>query len=133
MLDTEKLAFITKRSKAEFWPYPQTFEALKGAGVKTHEVWVENFYSLYKNGSEEWVEPALPDFRPLKSTEEYNEEAFLKALARRINKETTYVGFLTEIAAAGIFYYKVDMDSRTVTYWNKDHTKSYVQHVPPVA
>lgn len=131
MFDEKRVAHIAKQGKAESWPYPKVFHALKEAGVISHEVSVEDFRSIYSDGSHEWPEPVPEEFQPLKIASQFSEEAVQEALKRRINHETTYVEFLGNIAAAGVVSYKVDMESQTVTYKDRDGKDSFVQNIPP--
>ena len=130
MFDEKRVAQIAKQGKAESWPYPKIFSALKEAGVTSQEVGVENFRSIYKNGDQEWIEPIPDDFSTLQSAEKCDKTSVEQALLRRINHETSYVEFLGAIAAAGVVSYKVDMSTHTVTYRDRNEQGFYVQNVP---
>src|SRR5690242_20278932 len=125
MFDEKQVLDIAKRGKAESWPYPKVFHELKKAGVQSHEVWVEDFRSIYKNGSQECLEPLPEGFHVLKTAHKFDEADFLEALSRRQNHETTYVEFLNDIAAAGVLFYIVDIDTQTVTYQGRDEKDFY--------
>lgn len=129
LFDEKRVAQIAKRGKTESWPYPKVFHDLKEAGVTSHEVWIEAFKSIYKNGSQEWIEPIPDDFYPVETQDPFNETAVQHALIRHQNHETTYVEFLKNIAAAGVISYTVDMSAQTVTY--KGRSDFYIQHIPP--
>lgn len=130
MFDEERVAQIAKQGKAESWPYPKIFHDLKKAGVASHEVGVENFRSIYKNGSQEWIEPIPDGISPLNSAQNFEEKIVQEALLRRMNHETTYVEFLADIANAGVISYKVDMVTHTVTYKGRNENELYIQNIP---
>jgi uncharacterized protein YbcV (DUF1398 family) len=130
MLDEKQVLDIAERGKAESWSYPKVFRELKKAGVQSHEVWVENFKSIYKSGSQTCLEPLPEGFHTLKTSNDFNEVDFLEALSRRQNHETTYVKFLSDIAEAGVSSYIVDMEAQTVTYRDQDEKNCYIQNIP---
>lgn len=130
MFDEKRVAQIAKQGKAESWPYPKIFHDLKEAGVVSHEVWIENFLSIYKSGSQEWIEPLPDDFHSLRAANDFKEVAIQEALIRRLNHETTYVEFLRDIATAGVMCYKVEMDSQRVTYKGRNENEFYIQQIP---
>ncbi|MBA3813869.1 MAG: DUF1398 family protein [Alphaproteobacteria bacterium] len=131
MFDEEQVLYIAKQGKAKSWPYPKIFHELKDAGVMSHEVWIEEFKSIYKNGSQECVEPLPDGFHALKAANDFKEAAFQDALARRLRHETTYVEFLNDMAAAGVVSYNVDMATQTVTYTGRKEKDFFIQKVPP--
>lgn len=129
MFDEKQVLNIVKLGKSQSWPYPKVFLALKEAGVILQEVWIEDFRSIYKNGSQEWMEPLPEGFRTLKTAGHFTKAAIQEALMRRQSQKTTYVEFLSDIAAAGVVYYAVDMDKQTVTYRGQHEQDFYIQNV----
>lgn len=133
MFDEKSVAKIAQQGKAESWPYPKIFHDLKKAGITSHQVWIEHFRSIYKNGSQEWIEPIPDDFSSLKSGQNFEGTIVHEALLRRMNHEITYVEFLAAIATAGVISYKVDMATQTITYKGRNENEFYIQNVPAYA
>ena len=52
------------------------------------------------------------------------------ASAKREAYEISYVGFLQELANAGVSFLRVDMRPRTVTYHGTKKKDKYVENVP---
>lgn len=128
-----KLTNILKEAKEKVWPYPKTFEVLKDAGVISYEVsWINAYKAVYQTTSGEYQEPVPAGFMLVPIASEFSEEQVKQALLDHQQKKTNFVQFLNGLAAAGISHYRVDMLSRTVTYYNPSEKQSYVQHVPAI-
>lgn len=128
-MNEEVIQQIYKDAREKKWTYPQLFEALKAAGIDRYEVDVLRFEIKYVGGKTSIVHPAPADFKPL-TLGAFDKAAFKIALTRSQKQESTYPQFLTEIAAAGIKWYRVDMAPRTVTYHGEDKRKKIVEPVP---
>lgn len=130
MFDPKIIAQIAKQSKAEKWPYPKKFEALKKASVESYQVTLENFQIQYKSDSQDWLEPTPEDTPILIIAEAFDKEAVREAITHHVRQQTPYSEFLKDIAAAGVISYVVDMESRSVTYQGKNEKDFHVENVP---
>lgn len=124
---------IIDRAEKEKLPYPKLFQALMDAGVTSYEVQVDNYHAQYYGSFGTWVKPVPKDFVSSIVNPHCDKNLFLQALERRIKKETTYVEYLAEIAAAGIAFYRVDMATRTATYFAADSSICHVQNIPKMS
>lgn len=134
MSQTNHIISILKEAKEQQKPYPQTFETLKNAGVTEYNVsWEDNNYKAVYSGNFGTVqEPAPVGFEPVIVAKYCDLEAAKQALREVQQKKITYVDWVTKMAAAGISHYHVDMNQRTVTYYNPSETESFTEQVPPV-
>lgn len=130
MVDQEKVKDVHLTSAEQGWTYPQLFDALKNVGVERYETNVLTHEIKYVGGGTSFVEPGPAGFSPLTAADGFNLDALKAALGRIQRKETNYIQFLTEIAAAGVAFYRVDMRPRTVTYHGPNGNK-LVEKVPP--
>lgn len=130
MSDTYFIANILKRAKTEHQPYPKTFEYLKEAGVQTCEVSLAPYRAIYNGAFGQWEEPAPEGLTFFVISEIFDKKGAVKALERHQQKETTYVEFLSDMAAAGVTCYSVDMAHRQVTYYGRDSRNYYREEVP---
>lgn len=120
-------------AKKEEWSFLEAFELLKKTGVLEYTVDIASYETVYKGNFGVWKKPAPKDFSPLEINEHADKEVFLKALERRMKKETTYPGFLSDIAASGIAYYAINMETRTATYYDVHSESVHVQQIPVVS
>lgn len=135
MTIAEVIAQIT--AKYEEWVYPRVFTALKDAGVTECTVDTSSFEMVYKGNfgtfQKKWQAPVSEASLPVEVGTPADKAAFEIALQRRMQKQTTYTTFLQQIAQAGIAYYRVDMPSKSVTYFDKNQQTVYVQEVPAIS
>jgi uncharacterized protein YbcV (DUF1398 family) len=129
MFDKERINEIATVSKEERWEYPRIFNALKDAGVEYYETSVRDHTIVYSGGGDQLNEDPGGDSVELSVAEAFNSDEVKAAIARNQNKETDYVQFLREIAAAGVQAYRVDMTERTVTY-KGGNGQVHVERVP---
>jgi uncharacterized protein YbcV (DUF1398 family) len=132
IMDEQSLQEVYKQAAEKKWVYPQLFDALKNIGVERYEVDVLNYKITYIGDKTAVTHPAPEGFKPL-TTGAFDAAAFKIALTRAQKQETTYPQFLTEIAAAGIVWYRVDMKPRVVTYHGKNKHDKIVEPVPAVS
>ncbi len=128
ILRISQIKDILNRAAIEKWPYPQIFEALAVAGVEYYETHVAHSQTTYYGGDESWKEASLSQ-SDLVVAPDFNVENIQKAIGRNQRKETTYFEFLQEIAAAGVFVYRVDMKLRSICYKGREGEK-YIERVP---
>lgn len=122
---------IIKISKAERWPYPRIFETLKENGIKFYIVKLgQEYYASYVGEFGEYLEPAPLEYTPLSPSGTFNADGVIAAINRSIAKEITYVEFLESIASSGVTHYKVDMEKRRITYFNKDESQYHTETIP---
>lgn len=131
-MNDESIQLIYKQAKDNNWAYPQLFDALRDAGVERYEVDVLKCETKYVGGGTSIMHPAPAGFEPL-ALGTFDAAAFKTALTRSQKRESTYPQFLSEIAAAGICFYRVDMRPRVVTYHGKDRHDKITEPVPPTA
>ncbi len=131
MTQPNDIALILEQSHDQGWPFPKQFEALKKIGVTSYEVIPSTYDAVFYGTFGIWRPHQAPDDMPDTPVgAEFNQEAFLEVLNRRMEKEITYIQFLQQIAHAGVDRYVVDMAKRTVTYYGIDEEQFYVQDVP---
>ena len=130
MFDQEKIDAVKKRGVEEGWPFPYLFNSLKALGIDRYEVDVLTHETRFVGGGATIVEPAPAGFSILTAGKTYELTGLKTALARVQAKESNYEEFLTEIAAAGVVFYRVDMRPRTVTYHGADKRHKHVETVP---
>jgi uncharacterized protein YbcV (DUF1398 family) len=123
------LSTIFKHAVIEKWSYPRLFDALKAAGVRYYITDVTHFEIKYFGDDATSIEKGPEGFTA--EAGEFDQEKVVEAIRRTQRKETDYLTFLKEIAAAGITRYRVDMQERTVTYLGQDPKNKYVEEVPP--
>jgi uncharacterized protein YbcV (DUF1398 family) len=131
MFDPLKIKNVLHKASEEKWSYPQIFNALKGLGIERYETNVLTHEIKYVGGKTFFVEPPPEGFVPLTLGKQFNVESLKTALTRIQSGETTYSQFLSEIAAAGVPFYRVDMGPRTVTYHSTGRDK-LVETVPDI-
>ncbi len=129
-MDEKKLEELYRKAAKGNWTYPQLFDGLKNIGVERYEVKVPLHEITYVGGGKSIVHPAPEGFQTLTVGHAFDLAGIKKALGRVQSKETNYIQFLGEIAAAGVPYYRVDMKPRTVTYHGKNRTDKLVEKVP---
>ena len=119
---------VLNRAVIEKWSYPQIFDALHAAGVEYYETHVSASQTTYYGGDESWKEASLSQ-SPLVVAPHFIVERIQNAIGRNQKKETTYLEFLQEIAAAGVFTYRVDMKLRSICYKGREGEK-YIEKIP---
>ncbi len=129
MFEIEDIQDIYRRAEDKKWPYNYLFNSLKALGVERYETNVLTHEIKYVGQGESRTDHTPEGFVPLIPGETFNLDALKLAIERVQKRETTYPEFLTEIAAAGVSFYRVDMKPRTVTYHGPDRQK-YVEKVP---
>jgi uncharacterized protein YbcV (DUF1398 family) len=130
MMDPNYIQALLRRSGSEQWSYPKLFDALKHGGVEYYVADVDRQRIVYYGGKSLYEQRLASGGDMLSIAPEFNKDALLQAITRNQRKESTYVEFLKEIAAAGIGRYRVDMHDRTVTY-SHTPTEIHVEPVPP--
>jgi uncharacterized protein YbcV (DUF1398 family) len=124
---------ILIHSKENKWPFPKTFNLLKEAGLQNYTVYFADTYkSIYEGTFGTFDDESLDSYTPLTTAQEFSKEDLKNALIHHIANNTHYLDFLKEAARCGVSHYRVDMDARTVTYYNPDESKSNVEVVPTI-
>lgn len=124
----DKIKDVYKQAAANQWSYPQLFNALKTAGVRSYSVDVLHHKIEYRGDNETISEPGPTGWTLTAGT--FNEADVITAIRRAQKHETDYPTFLKEIAASGIPKYYVDMAECTVNYLGADPKDKYVEKVP---
>lgn len=131
-MNTQRVEEITRVSKAQRWPYPRIFAALRDAGVAGYSVEVATRDTVYRgvDGST-WSEPCPPGWSRLETgAVPFDAAAVAHALRRHAAEHTAYEDFLVDIAAAGVTEYNVDMRTRTCTYRSGQPGEEHVESIP---
>ncbi|MBP9743574.1 MAG: DUF1398 family protein [Burkholderiales bacterium] len=127
-----KIIDIMARAKKEHWAFPKTFNMLKNAGVSSYSVSWLNGYSTYimalsdeslTESDPEWF--TQPNINPI-----YSETDAKYALRIHQEGKTTFLQWIHDMANAGVTNYIVNMEDRTVIYYNREQTKSFIESVP---
>ena|SRR5437016_9917993 len=121
---------IAKEAHEQKWPFPKTFEALKNAGVLSYQVEIENCDRIYTTSTGKVFEAKPEGFQTLKIADTFSKQGITDSLQRVREKKTDYIGFLRDIAANGVHHYTVNMNDRSVTYFDKTESQSYKEYVP---
>jgi len=129
MFDKTKIQEITKVSKAERWPFPKTFDALKNAEVDYYDVDLAAQQITYYGGGKSFSEPA-PTGQPLQISNRFDKQAVQQVIQTHQKEKTSYQDFLKGIAQAGVKSYRVDMSKRTVAYRGSNPNEEHVEQVP---
>lgn len=125
-----KIKDVYQQAAANQWSYPQFFNGLKSAGVRSYTMDVLKHTIEFTGDQETHLEPGPADWNLTAGA--FNKEAVIKAVRRVQQRETDYPAFLKEIAAAGIPKYYVSMTDNTVSYLGADPNNKYVEQVPSV-
>ncbi len=127
-----KIIDIMSMAKKEHWPFPKTFNMLKNAGVLTYSVsWLKGYRAniriisgdSIKESDPEWF--IQPNVNPI-----YSEANAKYALRIHQDGKTTFLEWIHDMANAGVTNYIVNMDKRTVIYYNREQTESFVEAIP---
>lgn len=122
---------ILKDATVNQWPYPKTFGALKAEGLQNYEVHFADYYKAHFNSTlGSFTEDSLDNYTTIKANKHFNSEGIKNAVIKHVTERTHYLDFLKDAAENGATHYKVDMDKRTVTYFNVDESASYIEYVP---
>jgi len=125
------IQIITQEATRNKWSYPQQFEALKNAGVTSYDVHFINGYRYaYTGDFGVWSEPVPAEYVSPPLSNVFSDDKVKDALAARAQGKTTYLEFITNLAAAGVSHYTVDMSLRIIHYYNESEDHYYEQIVP---
>lgn len=128
-MNSKEVKRISEISKHERWPYPKTFQELINAGVTSYRTNVADGRTVYVGEGdqyEEWHESLSP---PLKISARFQAEAVKRGLKHHQKNQTSYSDFLKDMADAGVHYYDVDMDKRTINYTSSKPGETYVEEI----
>jgi len=128
-----KITQILTKARAQKWPDPKTFQALKGLGVESYVVSLfEGYEAIYQGSFGVWIDTVSVDYpsQGFDIDEVFYPFGVQVAIMKHTQKKTNYLEFLEDIAASGVASYAVDMQAATVTYFNIDRAESYQEIVP---
>lgn len=129
MTENQLQAILTHAKKTK-QPYPITFNQLKEAGVHLYEVYLDSYKNIYKGTFGEWSELPPEGFSSQIISPIFNETEISRSIKSHQAGETTFIECLSELAKAGVSHYRVQMDARTVTYYDAREENSLQEHVP---
>ena len=129
-MNVQKVAEISRISKAEKWPYPKTFNSLKEAGVESYRTQVSNHELTYTGGGKNWIEKTMSDHDAISVANTFSRSDVVQAIQKHTLEKTSYDSFLQGIAAAGVVCYIVDMVRREISYQGVNAGESHVEKVP---
>ena len=123
---------ILQNAKNENWPFPKTFAKLRDVSVINYEAKWEDEYYLQFNFADNthFTESGSPDLNSVNVAPKFSALAAKKSILIHQQGETTYEELVHELAAAGVSSYVVNMNDRTVTYFNQNRTESFIELVP---
>lgn len=122
---------ILKEAKETRAPYPKTFEKLKDAGVASYSVsWDKGYKATYEGTFGEWEESPPEDVHTYTISSTFSKDLVKKAIIDHAHKKTGYGDFLEDLSKAGVSHYHVDMEARTVTYYDASKKHSHEESVP---
>lgn len=130
MFDKKKIQEISKTSKAERWPFPKTFNALKEVGVEYYDVEISTHQITYHGNKQSFVEPPPPGFQMLNVADVFDAILVKKAIDKHQKEKTSYLDFLKDITKAGVQSYRVDMFKRAVIYKGNNPGEEHIEKVP---
>jgi uncharacterized protein YbcV (DUF1398 family) len=130
-MDRDLVHGIGERSKRERWPFPKTFEALKGARVASYRFDVATCETKFLGDQGESLREPLPGSEPVEIAPTLNAAAVVAAIKRHMLERTPFLDFRRETALAGVSHWEVDMRERTCTYFGRDGG-THVEQVPAV-
>jgi len=135
------LKLLVAEGKTGSIPFPILLNRLRDeAGVSRYTVDISqqpHRTIYYGKEGESWEEDHQPQHDQQNSLKvsvspQLDEAAAIKALRRRQHNETSYEQFCSEIAAAGISHYEVNMNRRDVSYFGVQPGEKYVEAVPVI-
>ena len=129
-MDRQRVVQISERSKADKWPFPRTFEALKEAEVASYRFDVPTGETLFKASDGSTLVEPLPGVSRVTIAPALDGAAVAAAIQRHTIERTPFLEFRRDAALAGVQSWEVDMRSRTCTYYGLDGGM-HVEPVPP--
>lgn len=112
--------------------FPYLAEVLRQAGVKRNVWSLPSCQSIYFMEVGSVVEQGKPLVEGASDIPPFNKEALIKALRKDQAGESTFPEFLKSTWEAGVIWYQVDLEKRTVTYGGADG-ETYVENYPSVS
>lgn len=131
-MDKNQIRNIIERVKIEQWPYSFIFERLKKAGVEAYEVKLNTLESTYWGGQQTWKKPISLNLLPLTIKNNFSINKVADIWDRHQKAQTSYTMFIYAAASAGVESYRVDMGSRTITFYGINSTKQHCEHIHKV-
>lgn len=123
---------ISEQSKSEKWPFPKTFETLKSEGVMSYRFDVPTCETVFMGDNGIAYSELLAGAERIEIAPTLDADAVAPAIKRHIANHTPFLDFRIEAARAGVEYWEVAMDARTVTYVGVNGDK-HVEQVPALA
>ena len=120
---------IGKKSKAERWPFPKTFEELKAAGVASYKFDVATAETTFTGDDGAYFSEVLDAAGAVSIAPALDASAVLAAIKRHMMDKTPFLDFRADAARAGVQYWEVDMNARTCAYFGKDGGR-HIEQVP---
>lgn len=130
VFDKKAIQEISKKSKAERWAFPKTFNALKEAGVEFYDVDVATHRITFHGAGQKLTEDSPAGFQILNVGHHFDANLVHKAIMKHQTEKTSYLDFLKDIANAGTVFYRVDMAKGAIIYKGKNPGEEHVEKVP---
>ena len=131
---TETLQAAQKKAmsvRPKIGGFPYLAEVLRQAGVKQNVWSLPSCQSIYFMEDGPVVQQGVPLVKGLADIPQFNQGALVKALRADQAGETTFPEFLKSTWEAGVIWYQVDFEKRTVTYGGAGG-ETYVEPYPEV-
>lgn len=115
-MNKEHVRQIHEESKSERWPFPKTFEALKGAGVAAYRYDVPTGETVFMGASGISLSELPSGAGRVEIAPDFDQQAIASAIKKHSVEHTPFQDFRTDAARAGVEYWEVSMENRTVKY-----------------
>lgn len=112
--------------------FPYLAEILRQAGVKQNIWSLPSCQSIYHMEEGSVVQQGTPLVVGMQDIPSFNKDALIKALHVDRSGESTFPEFLMAAWNAGVIWYQVDFEKRTVTYGGSKG-EIYVEEYPTVS
>lgn len=121
---------ILKHAKDTKQSYPMTFHQLKEAGVEVYEIHLETYKNIYRGSFGTWSENPPEGYSALMIADSFSRDEVMTSLRRHQSGQTSFMEWLSEMAQAGVSHYRVDMDKKTVFYYDVAESNVHEEMVP---
>jgi len=128
-MNKDQIKDTIETSKKDKWPYPRIFEELRGAGVDSYEVVLDDFEATYFGGDQTWKKPISVDLPALNINNTFFADKLPEIWDKHQIGDMPYDVFLLDAAGAGVKGYRVDMSSRTITCYGIDTTQQHSESI----
>jgi uncharacterized protein YbcV (DUF1398 family) len=120
------------QNKPKVGGFPYLAETLRLVGVKSNVWTLPACQSIYYMEDGIIVQQGTPLINNIEEVPSYDQESLIKAIRIDQAGKSTFPEFLQNIWKAGVIWYKVDFEFRTVTYGGAQG-ETYIETYPTVS